>query len=549
MSILNESESHDEVICGPDKPRSIEETVREWLFFGTEKPMDDIKHYMTHKDHLIARTTNRVLSRGGADSEFVSIYHDRLTDADKEVIYDNAYDIGSPIKNEGLGPFKNVGFGPVKNEGLGGFYKYIAGKRGLDKSDNPIYSVNSMDYDLSKEIKDFIYEATGILFTEYEKRDRSLAYKVLGLFYLKCKEFPHLLTFLKGGRESQTNFEFRFTHPVNSTANQDLHEQSLKNTAQFSEILGLLTCQLPKEYLDQARRLYVTIPTFVDTLVKRLTQVARRHPNAAGQETISQISEMVFPKLGEPQFDRLDFKLFTALVLREYEVRMRSDKIIKNILREQPLTLRPFSEVNVSVMSEKEIITHLLGGLYVEIKDLDDKALFLEQIIRSYKPQTNFNRYRTAVIKALIIHDSELSITIPCQMHGAMNMPKSANSIFRNIKGRKVVNEQLDRSYFLNNGLEALLYFWETRANLACTAVQCDSVERGKEVFLNKDACEKVVDRKLIQYLKNANSSQVSLLPSILEAFSKNLLQYLAGSGYRLHYTVELEYAFVWKVG
>ena len=409
-------------------------------------------------------------------------------------------------------------------------------------------SIDPIDYDLSVEIKRFIYEATGISFVEYEKKDESLAYKVLGLLYLQCKEFPQLLNFLSGGRESQTNFEFRFSHPLTSNANQDLHERSLKNTAHFSEILGLLTCQLPKKYLDQALKLYIDIPNSVNSVVQRLTRVAKRHSNAAGQETINQISEMVFPKLDGPQFDRLDFKLFTALVLREYEVRLRSDAIIKKILREYPMELRSFSEVNVLGMNEEQIITHLLGGVYIKPKDLDDKALFLEQIIRSYKPDIQMNRYKTAVIKALIIHDLKLSIKVPCQLHGAKNIPESANSIFRNISGKKVINNREDRAYFMTNGQEALVYFWETRINLACTVVQCDSVELAKEVFFNKDACEKIVDSTIITYLKNANRVQIEYLPMIFEAFSKNLLQYLAGSAYRLHCKEGAEYAVAWKV-
>lgn len=539
---------------------------RIFLSGAPKPPIAQFRQYMLDREFLLHRALTRSSVKYVFDSNLSQIFHHFLDQDEKKVVFESAYHIGSPEKNEGLTGF----WGFIKDQGLG------------------------VDYELATRIKHFISDFTGVGFDTYVDRDESLAYKVLGLFYMKCKAFPQFLSFLRGGPEDKINLEFRFSHPVNESANQNHHEKSAFNTAHYSELLSSLTFQMPPQYLAVSRSLYITIPMFTERLVRVIHNWVQVCEDSAA-EPLKYLLEDVFQPFKNNLHDRLDFKLHTALVLKEYEVRMRSNAIIQNIIRDMPLDLNPLGKNCCSDLSEDEFIGLITGGNQVKAKDLDREVEFLGQIVCKYRPGTKFNKSQMAIAKALLAHDFKLKIELPCTMQGSTNIPDSVNSIFKNLKGKeqnlieviirktwpklkfdrnqlavmKVLKKhnfqlipellQINRDvyivprkanslframvsgmrknnilrYYETNGFEPIIYFWDIRYRYAKTILSSQDKDQAKREYFNMEACERLMDLNLIDFVRNANLERLQLLPQLQRELGEVLSSFVVQA--RLH--------------
>ena len=154
-----------------------------------EPDIKELKTLMTSCEKLQQRTVkgSRILSNKGNHYLVESIYHSNLTKAQKEEIYTSEYEIGNP--------------NPIKNLDIEDLYSYLEDEYGGSAED------------LVKNIKRNVSELIGIPFETFLKADKSLAYKIITLFYRVCRQFSNqFFNFLNVDKQSKMQFEFRASY-------------------------------------------------------------------------------------------------------------------------------------------------------------------------------------------------------------------------------------------------------------------------------------------------------------------------------------------------
>lgn len=399
---------------------------------------------------------------------FEYTYHRVLTNKEKQNIYKYVFEIGHPE--------------PIKDKS--GFHSYLA----------TIYE-SADTYEDVAFIKKQIELLTGIEFSKFMEADESLAYKVITLFYRLIKiNHPRLFSFLEGGSKDSVNFEFRSSHPL-------AHEKAIHNTAILSDLLGSLTFQMPQEYLEACWTLQTDIFTTVEELATQVRHTTKKNLSISTSEKISRRLNAVMPLTDQAVMDRLDFKLFAALTIREYEIRTRSNALVNNAICRNPLNLRSIRNFDFMNESEDSALRFMLSLDELPNKNkLEVQTDFYMQIIDGYKYRSRkplLPIHRT-IMKALIIHDEKLKIEIPSVVQGTGNIAKSITSIFTKAATHEATHGNLPD---WDTYPEGLLCYWDLRFKFASNALAAPDKAKYTELHSALLRNELILDEHVIAHL------------------------------------------------
>lgn len=405
---------------------------------------------------------------------FEYIYHLILEKKEKKNIYKSVFEIGNPD--------------PITHKSS--FHPYLQMTYG-----------GADTYEVVAFIKKQIELLTGIEFRKFIDADESLAYKVITLFYRLIKNnHPRLFSFIEGGAKDSVNFEFRSTYPM-------AHEQAINNTAILAELLGSLTFQMPREYLEVCWTMQAEIFTTVENLASQVRSSTRKDQGIFESKKIGEALNQIMPLTDKAVMDRLDFKLFAALTLREYEIRTRSNALVNKAICSNPLNFNSIRDFDYIGHSEESTLKYMLGLDEVPNKNrLDIKSDFYMQIVMGYrymssKPLLPIHR---TIMKALIIHDDKLKIEIPSVVQGTGNIPKSITSIFTKAATYQAKNGKLpDWSTYP----EGLTCYWDLRFKFARNALVAPDMGEYIKLHLAFIRNESIVDEHVIAYLYKQNLS------------------------------------------
>lgn len=96
--------------------------------------------------------------------------------------------------------------------------------------------------DLVKNIKRNVSELIGIPFETFLKADKSLAYKIITLFYRVCRQFSNqFFNFLNVDKKQNAVLN------LGRLPYREAKGKGYENTALLAELLGHLTFSMPKE--------------------------------------------------------------------------------------------------------------------------------------------------------------------------------------------------------------------------------------------------------------------------------------------------------------
>lgn len=167
----------------------------------------------------------------------------------------------------------------------------------------------------------------------------------------------------------------------------------------------------------------------VEILVKWVRQTTRED----FPENISPyIYDLLNTRLLLPKYtieDRLDFKLFVELIIKEYEIRTRSNSIANKAIIGNPLKLNSIRNFDFTNESEASTLKFLLRLEKLHnINNWDMQTDFLFKIVQRYSSSKNTLPPVCKIsMKALIIHEDK----IPSIVQRTQNIPNSTRSILK----------------------------------------------------------------------------------------------------------------------
>lgn len=428
------------------------------------------------------------------------LYHNLITDEQKREIFKSPFEIGHPDKANGS-------YTDLINY-LGSEYP------GADPHDH------------LKDTKKFIAELTGISFDEYYQHDKSLAMKILTLFYRFGKQYrSKFFSFLRAQAKEKANYTYTSIQLCTS-----LSEQELANNVLLADFMTCLTYAMPKNYLKQINSIYKDLAASCNQMDEWIRSELNAYhlPDDVNNGRYSPeavepaIKNLVNTDTTLPSMDRLDFKIYTALTLNEYSLRSRANKLVSDKVYSNKLELKSLLGAILPTFSDKDVLTFLLGKPVDTSPELDLKAKFIEQIyLRKHPDIKELKPLNRQIIKAVILHDAKKGIKIQSTVQGAKNIPYSVTGVLNDVV-RKVKDENKPLPDPLDYP-EALTYYWYLRYKLAMKVLfaenQSDEHDRQAEIYrLNL-----LLDEKLVDYLKKQDMNGFQKINSLTKKFADSL--------------------------
>lgn len=471
-----------------DLSLSIKQTLKNYKL---EPDINGLKKFLTEKEFQDARHLG-IKMLGCYSGDYMEYIWSILNNSDRAIIFPNNFEIGCPHVVE-------FGNREANSPHPNGYQRYL----------EQTYRGGKDPYKLINQIKITIKNLTGIDFDAYLQADASLAYKVITLFFRVIKlNKPKLLSFIEDGRcPTKMNFEY-------STMPYSCSKQSVNDSIILSELITSLMLHMPPEYFKLAR--YIR-----EKLIQNIQNgaIVLNNNIIKGGLTLEDTRQSMLVDLERsapipcsPMLDRLDFKLVLALILKDYEVKVRSNHILNQTFKKYPLSIKSLHNISVLNMTERDKIAHFLGRNDFDISASSDlEVKLIEQILTIYRANLstrplNFNPTQIALIKAVIIHDTQLEIRIPSTIHGATYTPDLVGSIFRDIKPYYEKHGYLRPLHEFNN---SILCYWDLR------------IKRGFGLYMKENTAlndkrnwqivdlESEYDNHLILFLKNTDSNGV----------------------------------------
>ncbi|MDK1671181.1 hypothetical protein QOK77_11490 [Moraxella osloensis] len=486
-----------------------------------EPDIKELKTLMTSCEKLQQRTVkgSRILSNKGNHYLVESIYHSNLTKAQKEEIYTSEYEIGNP--------------NPIKNLDIEDLYSYLEDEYGGSAED------------LVKNIKRNVSELIGIPFETFLKADKSLAYKIITLFYRVCRQFSNqFFNFLNVDKQSKMQFEFRASFPY-----REAKGKGYENTALLAELLGHLTFSMPKEYLEQARLIETNLPAIADLISTRTRDYVECINNAVGHyEASGQMANLnkivdsnlesafhyIFESVDNQLTQRLDFLLYNLISLKEYIARKSSNELLAKLVCETPLELQSFQGGKCKTWEDKHVIPYLLGYDKSVSETVDKQTDFIEKYIlaRKMNGTTALPAQNKQILKAVIIHDSAIgNIKIESFVFGGRNIPSSITAILKKGSTDLDKSKTNDTVFSFENYPESILLYWVMRYQLALRVVMSKDKKKAIYLYQRIASWETRIDETLVSYVKNANLNtydELLTLPKKFQVFLSNTIEPLS---------------------
>lgn len=496
-----------------------------------EPDIKELKKLMTSRENLQQRTAkgSRILSNKGSHYLVESIYHSGLTKSQKEEIYTSEYEIGNP--------------NPIKKLNIEDLYSYLEDEYGGSAED------------LVKNIKRNVSELIGLPFETFLKADKSLAYKIVTLFYRVCRQFSNqFFNFLNVDKQSKMQFEFRASFPYREAKNR-----GYENTSVLAEVLAHLTFLMPSGHLEHTRSIETKFSQIADQLSKHvrdyieLTDKFVVHSDENGdvvnieemaEDNIKKSLNIIFKCDNTKSIQRLDFLLYNSIFLKEYEARKLSNEMLAKLVYETPLCLRSLWEGTCKTWQDKDVIPHLLGYKKTISKNLEKQTNFIEKYIlesrfgKKYLLNGSVDIIKALpdqnkqVLKALIIHDSAIDdIKIDSFVFGGKNIPSSVTAVLK--KGvRDLERSKVNgTSFSYENYPEAILLYWEMRYQLALRVALSKDKQKTISQYRRLAYWEIRIDDMLIDFTKNPSLNtynELLTLPKKLQVFLSNTIEPLS---------------------
>lgn len=180
------------------------------------------KEYLSSNEFLEHRNLSSYITSefNQSKSPFLYILTEILTDDEKEELFKSKFEI--------LNPHKAIN---VSEMSLLVYLSSAYGEKGTQ--------------DRVKEIKRNISKFTGVQFSQFIKKDKSVSYKIITLFYkIIMIDYPQVFSFLNQSNR-KISFEFRDAFPIFG------YEESKKNTAILSEIKSSLQANFSKDEIKK----------------------------------------------------------------------------------------------------------------------------------------------------------------------------------------------------------------------------------------------------------------------------------------------------------
>jgi len=482
----------------------------------------ELKKLMTDREKLQQRTVkgSRILSNKGSHYLVESIYHFGLTESQKKELYTSEYEIGNPNSI-------------TEGSNIEDLYSYLEHKYGGSAED------------LVKSIKRNISELIGKPFEIFLKTDKSLAYKIITLFYRICRQFSNqFFNFLNVDKQSKMQFEFRASFPY-----REAKGKGYENTALLAEVSGHLTFFMPKEYLEQARLIETHLPAIADQIsmqtrdyIKFINNAVGHHEDSGHIANLNKIADgnlesafnSIFKSIDNQSTQRLDFLLYNLIKLKEYTSRKSSNELLIKLVCETPLKLQSFQDGKCKTWEDKQVIPYLLGHDKSVSETVDKQTDFIEKYILARKMDgtTALSAQNKQILKTVIIHDSAIdNIKIESFVFGGKNIPSSITAVLK--KGARELNELKTNgtAFSFENYPEAILLYWVMRYELALRVVMAEDKKKAIYLYQQIASWETRIDETLVDYVKNANLStynELLTLPKKLQVFLSNTIKPLS---------------------
>ena len=407
-----------------------------------------------------------------------------LTDEQKCGVYESAYEAGYPSDEL-----------PSKSETE--FFHYLESRYG-----------GSVE-DLSKDIRTDVKKITSLPFKDWVKRDRVVAYRVLTLLYRLHRFRPKLRTLLMSDSGNSCNFEFRAEWPL-------LEDKAMENSSILSELLCRLSFMMPRQEQSQALEVRDTLSraqVYVADDFVNLYLNGIRELGLSEQKSLELVKVNItkwheaLPNCDDSNEPRLDVLLSHYIDVRAFSQRIKSNKIITDIVLAYPLDLNCYSTKSWVNKSESACLTYLTDSPKpLRIKPtLNEQAEFVESIVAG--PLTELELERTKalnlIIKATILHDEKQGVKVPSIITGLINVESSPIALLK-----KAVRQKAEHGIVLNPNAspEGLSNYWFSRIALAI-AQQNNGKERGNLQFTHKAIIEHQVGKLLFEYVNKSGPS------------------------------------------
>lgn len=350
--------------------------------------------------------------------------------------------------------------------------------------------------DLFRKIKALLKQLTGTEFKQHVKRDRTLAYRIVTLLY-RIKRFrPQLNSLLLKDVSDKCQFEFRHEYPMNDPKAREI-------TAILSEIRCLLafmmTSDQQEKYLKVFECLVEAQGYVADTFIDRYTELLHSHDPAESWTRVNQaidewamnLTDLNVSVSSVPLHIQLNFEL----QYKEYQKRIQSSRLITQYVLQQPLNLNPYASETWQNRTEAECLTYLTqseGPLRLK-PSLESQAEFLEGLLMY--PQSGFERSPALkmLLKALILHDDKLGMSVKSNARGVDDMPHSPMAL---LKRAAKESGAIDPNLFP----EALSKYWDCRVRLLIQQ-QNNGIKDGRCIFGHFVDIENRVTQTLTDYL------------------------------------------------
>ncbi|CAM4054865.1 hypothetical protein [Pseudoalteromonas byunsanensis] len=461
---------------------------------------EGLKTFLRSPDFLKYRCTQggRFIGPSGGEYLHRSIYHRYLSDEDKIVIYDSGYELGS--------------IEPIPCESEKDFFSYLNEKYGGEDTEGNV-----------KDIKKMITALTGVQFKLYLAQDKSLAYKVITLFYRIMKQYnSKIISFLMKPFSGKAEFEYRAEYPLITV------DRAIDNSSILDEILTYLTFSMPQEYFEVANSLSITIAEVGEdmaSMIKRMVHSDFIESDFIAPDLKSDINtfnSLWAQKIKDKAYqggERLDFSLYAALILRVAEFRNKSCQVVAKTAYETPLKLNPISLSRAESISDDEVIESILGhSSFKSGIELQRKTKFIQDIIeiQNRKEGLRLSRLQVLLIKAVIIHDMAKPLEIKSKVIGESSVQKSVKSVLRDVAKQTVSPNS-------NKYPEALVQYWVFRFQLATYLLAYPDNEKKQNSLRKRNELEMFSDAYLNQYLKHSQLVTFKTLKFFPITFEKSM--------------------------
>lgn len=405
-----------------------------------------------------------------------------LTDEQKCGIYESAYEAGYPSDKL-----------PSKSEAE--LFQYLESRYG-----------GSVE-DLSKDIRTDVKKITSLPFKFWVKRDRVVAYRVLTLLYRLHRFRPKLRTLLMSDSDNSCSFEFRAEWPL-------LEDKAMENSSILSELLCRLSFMMPRQEQSQVLNVRDTLSGAQDYVADDFLKLYRDGISKFGlseQKSLELVKVKItkwheaLPNCSDSNELRLDVLLSHYINVRAFSQRIKSNKIITDIVLAYPLNLNPYATKSWVNKSESACLTYLTDSPKpLRIKPtLNEQAELVESIVAGPLKQLERTKALNLIIKATILHDEKLGVKVPSRITGLINVESSPIALLK-----KAVRQKAEHGIVLNPNAspEGLSNYWFSRIALAIDQ-QNYGKERGNLQFTHKAIIEHEVCKLLIEYVNKGGPS------------------------------------------